>query len=276
MHREYANCTAELQRYLALPTATWKEERAAAYRHISQCHNALASQHDEGTAERAAEYVSAQHAALQGVVESLQSGRQDRDAWLQLAFASRTVLSWQTAYWAAKKALEITEYQPSSFETGHAWGAEPLDELAQAAYALGFYVEAAAAGEKAAALQPGDERLVSNLEFYREKAEGQQAAEPATAADADPSHAAQGAEPSQAAAAEAAPAALSASQEKMAAALRKVIEGQQKVTGWQAPLAGLGVSGRSLVACRRLHLPLLTPTLLARCTGRRAQTIRRG
>lgn len=238
--RDYAGCVTELRRYLALPTALWKEERAAAYRHISQCHIQLGNNAAEGSAERLEEYTKAQNAALQAVLETLENRRQDRDPWLQLAFASRMVASWQTAYWAAKKALEITERHSSSFETGTAWGAEPYDELAQAAFALGFYEEAAAAGDKAAELEPSNQRLTDNLRFYRGALAGGQGAEEEQAADAA--------------------AAASAAQAKLDAVLRGFQDDQKKVRfGCWLPSGLLRALGEPACACRHS-----TPTMPAR------------
>lgn len=110
----------ELERYLALPKAQWREERAAALRHIADCHTALG---------RASE---AQRATLRGVLEWGDS----REPWLALARAGHALQDWPTTHWAATKALAIT--QPSlTFGTEPAsWGAEPHDLAALSSYYL--------------------------------------------------------------------------------------------------------------------------------------------
>lgn len=70
--RWYKEAITELERYLTLTQATWKEERAAALRHIAACHAALGQLH------------KAQHAALRGVLE----WGETREPWLELARAS--------------------------------------------------------------------------------------------------------------------------------------------------------------------------------------------
>lgn len=89
-----------------------------------------------------------------------------REPWLQVARTSRSLNDWQTAYWAAAKALAVTEKLPSSFGDGEAWGAPPHDELALAAHNLGHDEQAVAEGEKALSLDPDNSRLKSNLEWY--------------------------------------------------------------------------------------------------------------
>ena len=149
--QQHEAAITELERYLALPGATWKEERAAALRHISKCHLAL------GRAKEA------QRAALRGVLED---GDLHRDSWLEVAVASDKLQEWRTMYWAATQALAITERQPLSFGDSKCWGWWPHDLAALAAHYAGFKQEALRHGKEAAALQPNDARLKGNLQFY--------------------------------------------------------------------------------------------------------------
>ena len=140
---------AELERYLTLPGAHCKEERAAALRYIAQSELALG---------RATE---AQRAAHRGVLED---GRH-RESWLELARMSNAVEDWHTTRWAVTKALAITEQQPSSFGNSKSWGWWPHDLAAIAAYYVGYKEEALRHGEQAAALNPGDPRLRRTCSF---------------------------------------------------------------------------------------------------------------
>lgn len=150
---QHEEAIVELERYLALPKATWREERAAALRHIAECHQALG---------RLAE---AQRAALRGVVEWTTT----REPWMVVARVSHLLQDWPTCHWAATKTLAIT--QPSlSFGTDAAsWGAEPHDLAALSSYYLGYYEAAYKQGEEALKLSPADARLQKNMEYYTAK-----------------------------------------------------------------------------------------------------------
>ena len=142
----------ELDRYLALPSATWKEQRAAALRHIAQCHLTLAQPHE------------AQRAAYLGVLEV---GNQ-REGWLTLSDISGKLRHWHIAYWAATKALAIADSQPTCFGDSKAKIWRPHDTAAIAAFYAGFFDEALKHGKEAAALNPNDERLRTNMRFYQQ------------------------------------------------------------------------------------------------------------
>ena len=143
---------SELERYLQLPGATYKDERASARCIIAKCHMA------QGRLQEA------QRAAHHGVLEVGDL----RDCWLALAVSSDILRDWHTAYWAATKALAITTRRHTSFDDGLSWGWRPHDVAALAAYRAGFYGKALEHGEAALSLKPGDPRLLENLRFYQE------------------------------------------------------------------------------------------------------------
>ena len=145
--QQHEAAITELERYLALPGATWKEERAAALRHIARCHLMLGQTAD------------AQRAAFKSVFED----GSNHESWLELAEASRLTDDWATANWAATKALAIAERHSNPV----AWGWHPHDFLALSAYFTGHHEEAVHHGEAALALNPSNERLRKNLQFYR-------------------------------------------------------------------------------------------------------------
>ena len=152
--KQHSAAVQELERYLALPGATWREERAAALRFIARCHEAL-GQHKQALA-----------AARRAIAE----WDKDREPFIALARASRLLGDWLTCRWAAAAALAITERSLSPFGDGDAWGAIPHDELALSLYRLGEYESAVQAGQEALALDPGNTRLQANLRWYDAKA----------------------------------------------------------------------------------------------------------
>jgi tetratricopeptide (TPR) repeat protein len=140
-----------LERHLSLPTATWKEERAASMGYLAQANLAL------GDKEKARAWL------LQEVREAPWL----REGWLALAKLDYGEENWEGVLEATGKALAITQRPQTYLSQGEAWGALPWDLHALACWHLGRYREAAEAGERAAELAPGDERLRENLGVYR-------------------------------------------------------------------------------------------------------------
>lgn len=149
-YARWEEAIVELHRYLALPEATWNNERAYAMRLLGNCEEALGR---DGLAWY-----------RKGVAEDPTV----RETWLALAEATSKKQLWAESYGAAKSALSITEQQfvytmdPSSFT------AKPYDLAALAAYYLGLKEEALKYGEKAVELEPSNERLIKNLQYYKE------------------------------------------------------------------------------------------------------------
>jgi glycosyltransferase involved in cell wall biosynthesis len=142
-----------LKRHLELPKATWAEERAASMRFISRCLINLG---------KLQEAVTWAHKAC---VED----PHDREPWVELARAAYKVNDHVTVLFACKKALAIPSRPMSYICEPFAWGYQPYDYLAIAAYNLKYYQEALAAAEQAHKLEPADQRLYNNLVLIKEK-----------------------------------------------------------------------------------------------------------
>lgn len=148
---KWNECIIELERHLAMPTATWKEERAASYRYISRSHRSLGR------------LPQSKDAAMKGVLEFDQT----REPWLELARSAYALQDWNLCFYAARKSLEITNRAFSYMSDSTSWGDEPHDLAAISAYHLGLYQEAFDQGTKASEMSPGNERLKNNIEYYR-------------------------------------------------------------------------------------------------------------
>lgn len=149
----------ELERHLSLPTSHhFKEERAASLRYIAKCHQELGQLRE------------AQRAALRGVVEYDLT----REPWMALARVSHALEDWPTLAWAAARALAITSVHPHSrfLTDAKSWGSEPHDLAALAAYYTGDYQRAWQQGLAAAQIEPNNERLRNNLDFYKRGTQG--------------------------------------------------------------------------------------------------------
>lgn len=136
----------EFKRHLSLPKAIWKPERAASMRYLAKMHvekdreDWLKKAHKEDPTRR----------------ESL----------VELAQYYYETENWTSCYKAAKAALDIKEKPLDYLCEDFAWGYTPHDYAAISLYNLGRVKEAIEHGKKAIELNPTDERLKRNLEFY--------------------------------------------------------------------------------------------------------------
>lgn len=150
---QFQEAIKEFQRHLNLPNATWKEERAASLRYIARCYRFLGKFQDS------------QDWAIKSTLEWPWS----REPWLELARSAHAVKDWATCYWAVIKCLNITERKMSYMTDGSCWGFEPYDLAALSSYYLGISDQAVKYGQIAIDLDPQNQRLIKNMEFYKEK-----------------------------------------------------------------------------------------------------------
>ena len=149
-YSKWEEAIVALEHYLNMPEADWKNERAYAMRLLGDAEDSL---------------------GRDGMIWYRRGVAEDptvRETWLALAHAASRRKLWAEAYSAAKSALAIENQQfvytmdPSSFT------AKPYDLAALAAHYLGLKEEAIKYGEKAVELEPTNERLITNLKFYKE------------------------------------------------------------------------------------------------------------
>jgi tetratricopeptide (TPR) repeat protein len=150
---DYDQAIKELTRHLELPTAQWKEERAASLRFISRCQRYLGK------------LIESQDTAIKATLEC----GHVRETWLELARSAYTTQDWHTCYWASTKCLSIEQKNTSSMNDAACWGYEPYDLAALSAYFLGIYEKATDYGAIAVNLAPNDQRLKDNLIFYTKR-----------------------------------------------------------------------------------------------------------
>ena len=145
----------ELTRHLRLPTATWREERAASKRYLSRC---FAGKGDKNEAMRW---------AIRAVCEQPEL----REDWYCAERAAYENGDWSGVRLYGEQAAAITERSGVCINEEDAWGAGVYDLLAIAYWNLGEFEKALKSGEKAAKLAPADKRIQRNLEYYREAVE---------------------------------------------------------------------------------------------------------
>ena len=139
-----------LERYLALPDATWREERSAAMRFLGRACHAL------GRGREAATWF------LRSVAEDPGA----REPLIELAWLAYVERDWPAVYHWADEALKITHKALTYANESFAWDSTPWDLAALGCYHLGLYERATEFSRGALALNPGDERLQRNHEAY--------------------------------------------------------------------------------------------------------------
>lgn len=145
----------ELQRHLSLKSAQWPAERAASMRFLARCNTALGNH----------------EIALSWALKACAEAPKDREPWFDLACAAykqpvHDAAAWRLIKFACEQAIAIIERPTSYICEPSAWGYEVYDYLALACYNLGEKGWAKTAGEVAIKLNPQDDRLKQNLEFY--------------------------------------------------------------------------------------------------------------
>lgn len=138
-----------LNKYLAMPEATWENERCYAMRLLGKSYEEL---------------------GWDGLVwfrRACAEAPNTREPWCELALACYRKHRWEECYAAASNALKIEDKQLVYTMNPEVWGSQPHDLKAIAAYNLGLQEEAIKHGQIAVDMSPHDQRLKNNLEHYK-------------------------------------------------------------------------------------------------------------
>jgi hypothetical protein len=141
----HAEGAALLQRYLTLPASTWTEERSEAMRYLAR----MQPGRRMDWLDRAR--IEAPHR---------------RETWLDLAEELHGLADWPNLFWACTNGIEKTWRTGSYLDDNHCWGFRLYDLGAIAARHLNVMDRAVEWGEKALELDPGNERLKNNRDFF--------------------------------------------------------------------------------------------------------------
>jgi len=136
----------QAKRYLALPRATWPNERCYAERTIGRCYAELG---DNAQAKAAFERAAREAPAT-------------REPWFELAALAYRVMDWQASYDAALRCLAIEHREDVYTVDPQVWGFGPHDYASIAAWNLGMKNEALEHAKAALEKSPDDERLRAN------------------------------------------------------------------------------------------------------------------
>jgi len=138
-----------LNKYLAMPEATWQNERCYAMRLLGKAHEELGQS------------VEAHKWYRLAIAEAPNT----REPWCELAMFCYRRNLWVECYSAAKSALEIKDKQLVYTMNPEVWGAQPWDLGSISAWHLGLKDEATQLLAKAIELAPDDQRLRNNMQF---------------------------------------------------------------------------------------------------------------
>lgn len=141
-----------LKKYLENPKATWNNERCYAMRLLGKCYLSL------NDLETAVEWYE----------KASKEAPNTREPWYELSAIYYRKQDWQKCYTSAKKCLSIVNKELVYTHDPEVWGYRPHDLLAISAYYLGLKDECKTHGQLALDLNPTDNRLITNLEFYNE------------------------------------------------------------------------------------------------------------
>lgn len=144
----------ECERYLALPGATWINERSYAMRTIAKCYEG------KGDWDRAEAWW------LRAAAESPNT----REPWCGLSTMYYMKARWQECYGAAMRALSVVDRELVYTVDPAVWGAQPHDLASIAAWNLGMNEIALEQAVLAAEKDPSDPRLKSNIELIKQLA----------------------------------------------------------------------------------------------------------
>ena len=156
-HADYEKSLVALEHYLHLPTARWRDERAAAMRYLGKCcHQLNRPELQQIWLERATQ--EAPHL---------------RETWLDAARAAFLRQDWAAVIRYARGCLGIEQRELNYLSESESWGSLPQDLLSIALYYAGQYAEAETAGEQALALATAADadRIRENLSLFRAAAE---------------------------------------------------------------------------------------------------------
>lgn len=148
--KRHEESSALLERYLSLPTSTWTEERSEAMRYLAR----IQPEKKMFWLEKAR--TEAPHR---------------REIWLDLAEEFHQTADWLNLFWACTNGIEKTHRTGSYLDDTHCWGYRLFDLGAIAAWHLNVMDRAVEWGGKALDLDPANQRLVNNRDFFIKRRE---------------------------------------------------------------------------------------------------------
>ena len=146
-YKRWDDCIATLKHHLAMPTATWADERAASMRYIA----------------RAYLYKGEPEQARNWLFQAIAQAPHLREPWVEMAQMLYEQEDWDGVLYFTSCALAITVRPDSYICEAEPWGPLPHDLRCQAYFHTGQTALALEEAQKALALSPDDQRLAGNV-----------------------------------------------------------------------------------------------------------------
>lgn len=155
-NRRWDDAVEALNKYLAMPEATWPNERCYAMRLMGQSYSELKQD----------------WLALKWYRLACAEAPETREPWVELAMFCYRMSMWAECYSAATTALAITNKAAVYTMDPSVWTEKPYDLASIAAWHLGLKDKAVDYCKKALEFNPSDARLIKNLEHMTEEEHG--------------------------------------------------------------------------------------------------------
>ena len=150
------DCIRTLKGHLAMPRATWRDERAASMRYIAKAY------------QEKGEPTEARNWYLRAAAEAPHL----REPWIDLAMLLYELEEWEGVLYFTGQALTITHRPRTYICEAAPWGSLPYDLRSIAFYRTGRLKEALEAARAALALEPENERLRGNVALLERETAG--------------------------------------------------------------------------------------------------------
>lgn len=147
---KWLDAVVALNKYLDMPEANWPNERCYAMRLLGKSYEELKQ---DGT---------------EWFRKACKEAPNTREPWVELAEVYYRRKEWEQCLSAIESALKVESKEHVYTMDPSVWGAKPYDYAALACHNLGMKDKAIEYGEKAVKLEPTDQRLIRNLEYYKE------------------------------------------------------------------------------------------------------------
>ena len=151
-YKMWDKCIETLKKHLEMPTAVWRDERAASMRYIARAYSA------KGDMDEAQSWL------YRAVAEAPHL----REPYIEMAKLAYRLKKWHIVYAMVCAALEIKQKPSSYINESFCWDYTPYDLGALAAYELGMKKRAYELAQKAYSLCPDNERLKNNADIIRQ------------------------------------------------------------------------------------------------------------
>ena len=146
-YRRWDDCIRMLQAHLALPGATWPDERCASMRYLARAYEAKGERKQ----------------AMCWLLRAIAEAPHLREPWLDAARFAYRGKDWDAVTALCLRALAIEERPQTYINEAASFGSLPYDLLSLGYYYTGRFSQALSACEKARMLAPQDERIAGNL-----------------------------------------------------------------------------------------------------------------